>query len=826
MTTEVTLREPLGDRLLSATDFPVSIGGEGSDINVRSPGSGVLAWLGQHEGKIFIQPAESGTAILHNGSRIDASAWLRNGDVLDIGGGRLSFGLENGRAVLSVIDGALDNLTVPPAAEASVSVSGTGPDDDEPLEAIAFRSQRDVQPAEADTPAWRRPIVFGGMGLLAALAFYIFTSVPVQVDIEPKPDTIRFEDGWPGLHFGGGHLLRPGKYRLLAEKPGYEVLNEAVEITRVGDQRFRFNLNELPGTLSIELPVPGKVSIDGKPDADAPGEFELMSGKHRVKIRTDRYLEYTADVTITGKGERQSLQPELTPGWARVSISSEPEGAQVLVGGESRGTTPLELDLMAGSHALELRRDGFRPWVADIETKANEPLSIGPVRLGVPDGRLTVRSKPAGASVTIGGAYKGRTPLQVELRPDVTMAVEISRDGYEPAQRSVTLGSGEEKTLDAVLHPILGEVIVKAQPADATLFIDGVASGRADQALQLVATDHTIEVRSPGFAPYRTTVTPRPGLTQRIEVTLLKGSAPSAAPASERDSAQNGSETAAAVAAVPALATTIRSGAGQELRLLPTGAYTMGSPRREAGRRANEGMHPVELRRRVYLATREVTNAEFRQFRPGHRSGYVGQSTLDLDRQPVVSVSWQDAAAYCNWLSSKDGLDPAYLNQGGRLVPADPMTNGYRLPTEAEWEWAARYSGGRLTKYPWGGNLPVPAGSGNYADRQAQPLVSQFLSDLDDGYAVTAPVGSFPANSLGFFDMGGNVAEWAHDLYTVRTPGGKAVVDPIDSEAGAVHGIRGSSWKHAAVTELRLSFRDFGDGKRNDVGFRIARYAQ
>jgi formylglycine-generating enzyme required for sulfatase activity len=274
------------------------------------------------------------------------------------------------------------------------------------------------------------------------------------------------------------------------------------------------------------------------------------------------------------------------------------------------------------------------------------------------------------------------------------------------------------------------------------------------------------------------------------------------------------------------LSAAARSKAGQELKLVPAGEFTMGSPRREAGRRANESQRAVKLERRYYLALREVTNAEFKQFRPSHRSGFVMQQTLDLDRQPVVNVTWQDAAAYSNWLSAQEGLPAAYSEQGGRLAPVVPATTGYRLPTEAEWEWAARWNNGGLRKYPWGDALPVPPGAGNFADLRAQPLVPQVLTDYDDGYAATAPVGSFAASPLGFFDLGGNVAEWTHDLYTVQPAGGAATVDPAAAGAGAVRVIRGSSWQQSGVTELRLAFRDYGDGRRNDLGFRIARYAQ
>jgi len=275
------------------------------------------------------------------------------------------------------------------------------------------------------------------------------------------------------------------------------------------------------------------------------------------------------------------------------------------------------------------------------------------------------------------------------------------------------------------------------------------------------------------------------------------------------------------------LSASIRTKSGAELRLLGPASYTIGSPRRESGRRANESQRPVELKRRFYLATRELSNGEFRQSRTQHRSGYIGQETLELDRQPVVNVTWQDAAEYCNWLSQQEGLPPAYQMQGGKFVLAVPVTTGYRLPTEAEWEFAARANrDGTLRKYPWGESLPVPAGVANLGDRTGQPLLPSYLAELDDGNAVTANVGSFAANVLGFYDMAGNVSEWTTDTYSVQPPGTGVATDPVAAAPGNVHVIRGSSWRHSTVTELRAAYRDYGEGRRNDLGFRIARYAE
>jgi formylglycine-generating enzyme required for sulfatase activity len=193
----------------------------------------------------------------------------------------------------------------------------------------------------------------------------------------------------------------------------------------------------------------------------------------------------------------------------------------------------------------------------------------------------------------------------------------------------------------------------------------------------------------------------------------------------------------------------------------------------------------------------------------------------------VVVVSWQEAALFCNWLSQQDGLPAFYENKNGTLVAAQPLNTGYRLPTDAEWEWVARFvDGNSFRRYPWGDSLPVVPRSGNYADTTARLIVQDVIPDYDDGFAAAAPAGKFPANTLGLFDLGGNVAEWVHDYYAVSSDSSEVAADPLGPAEGKQHVIRGSSWRQSSVTDLRLSARDFGDAQRNDVGFRVARYAE
>ena len=226
------------------------------------------------------------------------------------------------------------------------------------------------------------------------------------------------------------------------------------------------------------------------------------------------------------------------------------------------------------------------------------------------------------------------------------------------------------------------------------------------------------------------------------------------------------------------------------------------------------------------MSFNEVTNSDYRRFNTDHSSGTVSGVSLNNEAQPVVQVSWAQAAAYCNWLSEQEGLSLFYEIEGEDIIGFNPESTGYRMPSEAEWAWVARTNGsGNTLKYHWGDQLPPPENAGNFADITAQNYLGEIMFNYNDNYFASAPVASFDSNHYAMYDMAGNVSEWVHDYYGAVGAIG-VEIDPLGPKLGQFHTIRGSSWAHGAVTEMRLSFRDFGEEPRDDVGFRVARYLE
>jgi formylglycine-generating enzyme len=258
----------------------------------------------------------------------------------------------------------------------------------------------------------------------------------------------------------------------------------------------------------------------------------------------------------------------------------------------------------------------------------------------------------------------------------------------------------------------------------------------------------------------------------------------------------------------------------------------MGSPQNEPGRdNDGETQHRVRMNQAYYLAAHEVTVGQFNEFvkatdykteaeftTPGNGGGGYNESTKKLSRRnpiyqwrnvgweqasdhPVVNVTWNDATRFCEWLSKKEN----------RL---------YRLPTEAEWEYACR--AGASTQFWNGPNADELTTIGNVADIEAQTKFGwKDVVHTSDGFPFTAPVGSFEPSKFGLYDTTGNVWEWCSDKYAAYSS--QATTDPLGPEAGDSRVARGGGWKCSGEycrSARRLSFQP---SERNcDLGFRVA----
>ena len=521
-------------------------------------------------------------------------------------------------------------------------------------------------------------------------------------------------------------------------------------------------------------------------------ERELLPGEYRLGVNHPYYQTVEQQVTI-GRGERLELDIPLQQVEGEIVIQSLPTGASVSLDGVVAGTTPLRTRLAGGAHQLDVALDGYARVSESLEL-TNDALSVErSYRLRRPTATLAFEVSPPNGSLLVNG--KRVNPAQNHsVAANTQVNVTYLSPGYTSLSRQLVARAQQTTRVRLHLQPEFGRVEVRARP-QARVFIDGAEQGATPLSLSLATKPQTISLRRPGYRTIDKQITPSPTHTTVIDESLA-------------------SEFAARLAEAPKR---YANAAGVELVLFHPTRFTMGAPRHQKGQRANEFERQVTLRKPFYSGKYEITNAQFQKFKPDHRG------TAEL---PVTAVGWLDAAMFCNWLSRQEDLPPFYRIRNGELVDLDTTSDGYRLLTEAEWEWLARRAGRKAeTVFPWGDEAVLPPRTGNVADESTQGSTRFYIPNYTDGHAGLAPVGSFPAESSGLHDLTGNVSEWVHDYYAiVADPAAVGAVDPLGPASGQSHVIKGSSWRSGSLTPLRAAYRDGLREGRDDVGFRIARY--
>lgn len=243
---------------------------------------------------------------------------------------------------------------------------------------------------------------------------------------------------------------------------------------------------------------------------------------------------------------------------------------------------------------------------------------------------------------------------------------------------------------------------------------------------------------------------------------------------------------------------------------IPTDTFTMGNDEELDSMKPE---HKVIISAYYILAT-EITNIQYKQFCDATERIYpenpVENYLQDYPDYPAVNITWFDAIAYCNWLSELQGYSTCYDVETGAC---DTTKSGFRLPTEAEWERAAR-GGFEGMSFPWGTD-DLDKDSCNYQiyDGSLTAKMPNFENNRGP-----VPVASFPKRGYGLHDMAGNVAEWCNDWYSEDYYTAELVTDPTGPETGSDRVLRGGDWNRG-VSYSHVFQRDFKDPQKTTSGF-------
>ena len=578
-----------------------------------------------------------------------------------------------------------------------------------------------------------------------------------------------------------------------------------VQISAPKYQAASVIINETsPSTINVTLsPLPAELTASTSPSLNEVTWYlnnekmsvsqtfttELTQGSYTVSASHPHFERGEVQFEVDIAQQLEKVIP-LSPIKGVITINSTPSGASVALDGKDVGTTPLTLETEGGKYEVEVTKPGLEP-LKDVIEVTNKRLS--PSRnynLKPLQAQLSVATTPPGGVLTV-----NNKPVDNNSRVDANSlhTVKYEKTGFVSQSEKIRLAPGENKSLSFNLKKELGQVNITAS-LDAKVSINGESQGQTPLDITLQALPHTVTFEREGYRSVTKTVTPSAKRTATVHADML----------TEFEARRREGK--------PLFATTL----GIQLALVTPKTFTMGSPSNEKDRQRNEVQREVSFSRKFWVSKHEITQAQFAAF-----TGKGGGSAL-----PISNVSWDEAAAFTNWLSEKEGLTPFYIIKNKRVAGVDASSKGYRLPTEAEWEFVAKLNRrASPTTFVWGDQYRIRDKQGNFADASLSGKQTFILKDYDDGFANKAPVGSFKAERGGFFDLDGNVREWVHDTYNVATSSQSgSYTDYLGPVGQGKHVVKGASYLTGRLKNIRASVRSGENTPADDIGFRIARY--
>jgi formylglycine-generating enzyme required for sulfatase activity len=594
-----------------------------------------------------------------------------------------------------------------------------------------------------------------------------------------------------------------------------------IEAGKIGERRVKVNrdpgISVGRGNLRIESdPLGAKIRFNDIQLNDmTPYTLSNQpSGRHNLHLDLEGYVSLDTSIMIE-KDMTKTYKFNLIKELASLNVLSDPSGAKVYLDGDSIGITPLERnDLTPGEKSLLVQKEGYINNFQTIRLRPNETKTFN-IDLIRQSGTLEISTNPEGANIYLDGnevgVYKG-FPLVIDNVPIGKHQIRAVMIGYDENTTSADVNFDQISTVHLVLKGKLGALFVSSTPDGANIFIDSKNTGKKSpyKFNDLPNGKYQLTLTMPGYLDTLQTLNVAPGATKSVNITLK--SAPrqisSASIKVQPDSLikvdyksiikpVEDEKTSSQYRTPQIIAPSIEAKSVSDYKptidikrvefltkfeAIPQGSFNMGAELNYQIFDLDETpSHRVEIRQ-FYMMTTEVTQVLWTEIMGYNPSSVVG------DYFPVDNISWEDIQLFIS-----------RLNQivSGR---------NYRLPTEAEWEYACR--AGTTTKYYNGNN------DDNLKD------ICWFRDNSD---SQIHPVKQKQANAYGLFDMLGNVWEWCsdsyHNNYNKAPSDGSSWVDPNSN----FKVLRGGSFQNDKPYN-RTTSRIWGNQKNSSagMGFRLA----
>lgn len=647
-------------------------------------------------------------------------------------------------------------------------------------------------------------VVTTSIGLLLVLGGYLawlFVTQGYHIEVKPQQAAQSHKLSLTqGLGFVVGKTVyvigSAAELKVSAEK----YASKQVRLWQHSETNIEVELEPLPAQVllttepeleDIRWEIDGKLQFKGAKLQTilAPGQY-LITAKHPYFVDKVQAIQANMAEEITASWQLQPIQ-------GQIQLNSTPVGATVSMDGEVLGSTPLTLPRIGGDYAVTLRLPGYQRLEDRIQVTASNPMPQRNYILTVEQARVDVSLQPAEGLLLLNGSPITKpTDGPIFVPANKLHTISYDKAGFIAQSQQLRLKPGQQQQLNFNLQAQTGQVKFQASEV-AQLYINGQLQGRTPLTLALQTVPTKVTFKKQGYRTVTQSFIPSHSKPQLIQAKML----------TEFDARRQQGQ--------PLFVSTL----GIEMALVSPRAFTMGSAPNEAYRHRNEVQRNVDFSRQLWLSKHEITEGQYAAFAQGKKVA---------SQLPVSNVSWFDAVRFCNWLSTKEGLKPFYRLQGNKVIGVNQAARGYRLPTEAEWEFVARLNRrSALSKYIWGNQDRLKDKQGNFADQGLKGKQTFVLAGYSDGHVGKAPVGSFAAERGGFYDLDGNVREWTHDNYHIASNSHDQVwLNYLGAERGEGHVVKGASFKTGRLKNIRASVRSRETAADEDIGFRIARYHQ